>query len=148
MGHDREAGAIMVPMRFVFAYCGIAVALLGAAATSSAGREGPTATLRADVAEWSIVPSTGVVPAGRVRIDVRNLGNAPHEVVLVKTATFAQRLHLRGSRAVVQRPLGTVVVRGGARGSFTATLAPGSYLMLDNLPWHYWAGTSAAFSVR
>jgi hypothetical protein len=138
----------MVGMRFVVAYCGIAVALLGATASSSAGRQAPAATLRADVAEWSIVPSTGVVPAGRVRIDVRNLGSASHEVVLVRTATFAQRLSLKGARAAVRRPLGTVAVHVGGRGSFTADLRPGSYLLLDNLPWHYWKGTSAAFTVR
>jgi uncharacterized cupredoxin-like copper-binding protein len=134
-------------MRFVFAYCGIAAALLGAAAKSTAG-PAPAAVLRADVAEWSIVPSAGVVPAGRVRIDVRNLGNSLHEVVLVRTRAFDSRLPLRGTRANVQ-PLGASLrVAPGARTSFVVSLKPGSYVLLDNLPWHYWKGTSAAFVVR
>jgi uncharacterized cupredoxin-like copper-binding protein len=134
-------------MRFVIAYCGIAAALLGAAASSTAGRT-PAAVLRADVAEWSIVPSAGVVPAGRVRIDVRNLGNVRHEIVLVRTRAFDQRLPLAGARAAAPRGLGEAVVAPGARSSFVVSLRPGSYLLLDNLPWHYWQGTSAAFSVR
>jgi hypothetical protein len=134
-------------VRFVIAYCGIAAALLGAASTSTAGRA-PAAVLRADVAEWSIVPSTGAVPAGRVRIVVRNLGADTHQLVLVRTRTFDARLRLDGMRAAVT-PLATpVVVAPGARSSFVVTLNPGSYLLLDNLPWHYWKGTSAAFSVR
>ena len=35
-----------------------------------------------------------------------------------------------------------------ARATIAANLKPGSYLLLDNLPWHYWAGTSVAFTVR
>ena len=42
----------------------------------------------------------------------------------------------------------SVLVKPGARASFTVSLKPGSYLLLDNLPWHYWKGTSAAFTVR
>jgi uncharacterized cupredoxin-like copper-binding protein len=133
--------------RLLLAYCAIAFSLVGAA-SSTAGFTAPAATLRADVAEWSIVPSTGVVPAGRVRIDVRNLGASAHQVVLVRTSSFAQRLKLLGSRAAVPHMLGSIVVKPGARGSFTTSLKPGSYLLLDNLPWHYWKGTSAAFTVR
>ncbi|HZU20453.1 MAG TPA: hypothetical protein VE982_04465 [Gaiellaceae bacterium] len=133
-------------MRFVIAYCGITAALLAATASSSAGRA-PAAVLRADVAEWSVVPSVGVVPAGRVRIDVRNLGATRHEIVLVRTRSFAQRLPVDGAHADVQPLAESVVVAPGARSSFVVSLKPGSYLLLDNLPWHYWKGTSAAFSV-
>jgi uncharacterized cupredoxin-like copper-binding protein len=133
-------------MRFVIAYCGIAAALLSAAASSTAGRA-PAAVLRADVAEWSVVPSTGVVPAGPVRIDVRNLGNARHQIVVVRTRIFDPRLALAGNHAAVAQILGETIVAPGTRSSFVVTLKPGSYLLLDNLPWHYWKGTSAAFSV-
>ena len=134
-------------MRFVIAYCAIAASLV-VSASSRAGFVAPAATLRADVAEWSIVPSTGVVPAGRVRIDVRNLGATAHQVVLVRTGSFGARLRLQGSHAVATDALGAVVVKPGAGGSFVVSLKPGSYLLIDNLPWHYWKGTSAAFSVR
>jgi uncharacterized cupredoxin-like copper-binding protein len=116
------------------------------AATASASP--PAATIRADVGEWSIVPSTGAVPAGRVRIEVRNLGAAAHEVVLVRTNGFDAQLPLRGNRAAVKPLAETTIVRAGGRALLVVTLSRGSYVLLDNLPWHYWKGTSAAFSVR
>lgn len=115
---------------------------------ATAGGAGRLPTIRADVGEWSIVPSVGAVRAGRVRIDVRNLGTYAHQVVLVRTRTFAERLPLRGTRAVVRPEAEPVFVRAGRSASFVVTLRPGSYLLLDNLPWHYWKGTAAAFSVR
>jgi uncharacterized cupredoxin-like copper-binding protein len=123
---------------------------LAAAAAAPAGtaRGDSLPTLRADVAEWSIVPSSGAVPAGRVRIEVRNLGAYAHEVVLVRTRSFAAPLPLRANRAVVTPVARTRLLRAGERASFVVTLRPGSYVLLDNLPWHYWKGTSAAFSVR
>jgi hypothetical protein len=131
-------------MRLVLV-CAIAVALFSAPAWGQAGRP---ATIRADVAEWSVVPSVGVVPAGRVRIDVRNVGEVTHRITLVKTGSFDPVLRLRGDRALV-RPLATsVLIRPGRTSSFVVSLPRGSYLLLDNLPWSYWKGTSVAFSVR
>jgi uncharacterized cupredoxin-like copper-binding protein len=123
-----------------------AVALTAFVAVAGGGTRIPT--LRADVGEWSIVPSVGALPAGRVRIDVRNLGADAHQIVLVRTRTFAARLPLRGTRALARPEAEPVLVRAGGSASFVVTLRPGSYLLLDNLPWHYWKGTSAAFSVR
>ena len=134
-------------MRYVIAYCAIAASLV-VSASSRAAAVAPASTLRADVAEWSIVPSTGAVPSGRVRIAVRNLGTTAHQVLVVRTGSFGARLPLQGSHAAVSNALGSVIVQPGSRTSFTVSLKPGSYLLLDNLPWHYWKGTSAAFTVR
>jgi uncharacterized cupredoxin-like copper-binding protein len=41
-----------------------------------------------------------------------------------------------------------VVVAPGGVASFVVHLRRGSYLLVDNLPWHYWNGTRAAFAVR
>jgi hypothetical protein len=105
-------------------------------------------TLRADVGEWSIVPSVGALRAGRIRIDVRNLGAEAHQIVITRTGNFAARLPLRGTRAVVHPEARPILVHAGGRASFVVTLRPGSYVLLDNLPWAYWKGTAAAFSVR
>lgn len=124
--------------------------MVAAAALPGTGAQGATSpfTLRADVGEWSIVPSVGSVRAGRVRIEVRNLGTAAHQIVLVRTKAFAARLPLRGTRAVVRPAAEPVLVRAGQRASFVVTLRPGPYVLLDNLPWAYWKGASTAFSVR
>lgn len=117
-------------------------------ATSGTAGSAPTTTLRADVAEWSIVPSTGAVRAGVVRLVVHNLGAASHQVTLVRTTTFGERLRLAGSRAVVKPIAASVIVRPGKTAKLVVSLEHGSYLLLDNLPWSYWKGTSVAFSVR
>src|SRR5579885_1074076 len=114
----------MSPMRYVIAYCAIAASLV-VAASSNAGFTAPAATLRADVAEWSIVPSAGVVPAGRVRIVARNRGTTEHQVLLVRTGTFGARLLLQGSHAAVRNAVGSIVLEPGARGSFLVSLKPG-----------------------
>jgi hypothetical protein len=134
-------------VRLLIACCGIA-ALVSAPAWGQVGRAQSSTTIRADVGEWSVVPSVGVVPEGRVRIEVRNLGQVAHRLVLVKTVSFDPQLRLHGDRAVVH-PLATSrLVQSGDTSSFVVSLRRGSYLLLDNLPWRYWKGTSAAFSVR
>lgn len=128
----------------------VAVAALGACLLATAVHAGTQQSgfLQADIAEWSIVPSAGVVPAGSVRIRVRNLGLETHQLMVVRTRAFAQDLPLRGDRAVA-RPVGsTVLVAPGRAVSFVVRLSRGSYLLVDNLPWHYWKGTQAAFAVR
>jgi hypothetical protein len=133
-------------MRFGALLAAIATALvLTAAATAGAP---PAATLRADVAEWSIVPSTGAVPAGKVRLVVRNLGATRHQVTIVRTAAFGERLRLAGARALVHPIAASIVVRPGRTATLLLSLQRGSYALLDNLPWSYWKGTSVAFSVR
>jgi uncharacterized cupredoxin-like copper-binding protein len=124
-----------------------ATALAACAVATTAPASTPPATLRADVAEWSIVPSQGAVRAGGVRIVVRNLGSETHQLMIVRTRSFGQPLPLHANRAVA-RSLGSVVAAPGATKSFVVHLQPGTYLLLDNLPWHYWKGTRAAFVVR
>jgi hypothetical protein len=125
--------------------------VLAACALAGVGRAAPVArvaALRVDVAEWSMVPSTGVVPHGRVRISVRNLGTVTHALTVVRTAQFAADLPLRGDHAVGKPVAAPVLVPAGATRSIVVHLVPGSYVLLDNLPWHYWQGTSVAISVR
>ena len=79
---------------------------------------------------------------------VRNLGASPHQVTVVRTATFGARLRLAGARAVVHPLAASVVVPPGRTATLVVSLRRGSYVLLDNLPWSYWKGTSVAFSVR
>jgi uncharacterized cupredoxin-like copper-binding protein len=121
-------------------------ACVGATGTQASPRS--ASVLRADIAEGSIVPSEGVVDAGNVPIVARNLGAQAHQLMIVRTRIFAQDLPLRGDRAGA-RPVGApVLVAPGRSVSFVVHLRRGSYLLVDNLPWHYWKGTQAAFAVR
>ena len=133
----------------------LAVLLASLVAAASAGAGSPArsaatgaGTLRADVAEWSIVPSAGVIRAGRVKIVVRNLGEEPHELIVVRTSRFADALRIGGDRARVHPLAAPLVLAPGDTRTLVVSLRRGSYLLLDNLPWHYWKGTSVAFAVR
>jgi uncharacterized cupredoxin-like copper-binding protein len=124
----------------------VVAAVIPAAASRAAAR--PPASLRADIAEWSVVPSTGVVRSGLVRITARNLGLERHQLMLVRTARFAKGLTLAGNHASARAAARPLVVAPGGAASIVAWLPPGNYLLIDNLPWHYWHGTFAAIVVR
>ncbi len=94
------------------------------------------------------MPSAGVVRAGLVRITARNVGNKTHQLVLVRTTGFAETLTTNGSHAVGQTVTKPLVVEPGRSASTVARLASGNYVLIDNLPWHYWHGTFAAIVVR
>lgn len=106
------------------------------------------ATLRADVAEWSVVPGAGVVRAGKVRLVVRNIGYRAHALEIVRTREFGEQLRLSGDHALATPVAPRLLVPPGTTRTIVVSLGGGSYLLVDNLPWHYWQGTSAAFSVR
>ena len=96
-----------------------------------------------------MVPATGVVAAGPARIVVRNLGEDVHQITLVRTSRFGAELPLLDDHAVVRRPVAVSrIVAAGQSTSFSVILRPGSYVLLDNLPWNYWRGTSVAFTAR
>ena len=123
------------------------IAAAAVQATASLAAQHP-ASLTADIAEWSIVPSAGVVHAGLVRITARNVGVDAHQLMVVRTAGFSDDLPLAGNRAVAIPVARPVVVAPGTTASVLVDLRPGNYLLVDNLPWHYWHGTVAAFAVR
>jgi hypothetical protein len=129
----------------------VALALVvasAAAARGSTSQQRDPRAMTALVAEWSVVPSEGVVAAGFVRIRVRNAGLEPHELVLTRTSRFGESLPLDGDHASARRVGPTVRVEPGQTVTAGFRVARGSYVLLDNLPWHYWQGTWAAFSAR
>lgn len=128
----------------------VLTAALAVASVAAAGRARPRdpRTLTALITEWSVVPSDGVVSAGAVRIRVRNVGLEPHELVLVRTGRFADALPIADDRARVRTIGPTLVVAPGKTASALFPVRPGSYVLLDNLPWHYWHGAWAAFAAR
>jgi hypothetical protein len=146
---SRVIHARWMPRQNLFLVAALAaIAVTGIARFANAAPPSHVASLKADVAEWSIVPSVGVLPAGRVRVTIRNLGDKTHSLEVVRTDKFAERLPMRGSR-VVAEPVGRpLTVGAGAVKSFVVRLSPGSYVLLDNLPWNYWRGMSVAFAVR
>jgi hypothetical protein len=136
-------------LRPVLVIAAIALVLSTAASARESGsRQRDPRTMTALVAEWSVVPSEGVVAAGFVRIRIRNAGLEPHELVLTRTNRFGDSLPLDGDRATARTVGPTVRVEPGQTVTAGFRIARGSYVLLDNLPWHYWQGTWAAFTAR
>src|SRR5438093_9713462 len=120
----------------VFALVALAGPSLGSAArTSSAAHQ-----LHVDLAEWAVVPSQGHVASGPLRLTVQNYGVLKHELDIIPTAWWGQKLFVRDGRAdgaAVTRP---VVVAPGQTRSVHIYLQPGSHVLLDNIRGHYTAG--------
>jgi hypothetical protein len=104
--------------------------------------------LRADVTEWAVIPSDGIVAAGPVRLTVENFGRLRHELEIVPTQRWGQKIPIRGGRAVGEVAAPPIVVAPGERRSARIDLDPGFYILLDNLRGHYAAGASVAIVVR
>ena len=149
VSHVQFVHALPVPRRSLIVGLTVAALAAGVPVGFAVAAPAPRATsLRVDVAEWSVVPSAGVVRAGRVRIVVRNLGAVTHSLTIVRTGSFGEALPLRGDKAVAAPVTAPVLIPAGAAKTFVVRLAAGSYVLLDNLPWHYWKGTSVAIAVR
>jgi uncharacterized cupredoxin-like copper-binding protein len=96
--------------------------------------------LHVDLAEWAVIPSRGLVSSGSLRLTVQNYGVIRHELEIIPTAWWGQKLFVRDGRAdgaAVTRP---VVVAPGQTRSVHVYLQPGSYVLLDNIRGHYAAG--------
>jgi uncharacterized cupredoxin-like copper-binding protein len=87
-----------------------------------------------------------ILHAGHHTFVVRNRGTEPHEFVVVRTVLGAQALPRVGSRVDEASPLlhsvadsGRALAPGQTR-RISATLLPGHYVVMCNLPSHYGLG--------
>ena len=138
-------------MRFVNRRIGAIAALflvLGALAGPSAGNASSSVTrLHVDVTEWAVVPSQGLVSSGPLRLTVQNYGVLVHQLAIVPTQVWGEKLGVRHGRALGEPAARPVVVRPGQTRSAKIDLAPGSYVLLDNIRGHYAAGGAVSIIV-
>jgi hypothetical protein len=126
----------------------LAVAVLAAPALG--GSENASVSvhrLHVDLSEWAVIPSQGVVPAGPLRLTVQNFGKLRHELDIVPTERWGKKLPIRGGRAVGEVAAPPIVVAPGEQRSARVNLAPGFYVLLDNLAGHYAAGGAVSIVV-
>jgi hypothetical protein len=136
-GMSRRASAVAALI--------VALAALAGPSSGSAGRSSTTAQqLHVDLAEWAVIPSRGLVSSGSLRLTVQNYGVIKHELDIIPTAWWGQKLFVRDGRAdgaAVMRP---IVVAPGQTRSVHVYLQPGSYVLLDNIRDHYTAGAAVS----
>jgi uncharacterized cupredoxin-like copper-binding protein len=134
---SRRAGIVAALIFALAALAGPSAA--GAARTSTAAQQ-----LHVDLAEWAVIPSRGLVSSGSLRLTVQNYGVVKHELDIIPTAWWGQKLFVRDGRAdgaAVMRP---VVVAPGQTRTVHVYLQPGSYVLLDNIRGHYTAGAAVS----
>src|SRR5215469_15188210 len=91
---NRKNGALAVLIAFG--------ALAGSASGSSAKTGVAVHQLHVDLTEWAVIPSDGVVAAGPLRVKVANVGQLWHELEIVPTESWGQKLRIRNGRAVAE----------------------------------------------
>jgi uncharacterized cupredoxin-like copper-binding protein len=104
--------------------------------------------------EYTVTLDPSVPLAGPTAFRIVNDGKVAHEFVLFRTALAADALPLKKNGDVNEdaRQLDTVADSGsdlapGAHRTVRATLTPGHYVALCNLPGHYAAGMHTEFTV-
>lgn len=137
---SRRTGTVAALIFVITAFCGL---------SSSSAASPPTLThaLHVDVTEWAVVPSQGLVSAGRLQLTVQNYGRLRHELDIIRTNKWGQELDLRNGQAVGKNAARPVVVAPGQTRSAHVNLAPGYYVLLDNIRGHYAAGTAVSIIV-
>jgi hypothetical protein len=135
----------MIPGRATIAALIVAItAFAGPSSGSAAQTSGARQTLRVDLAEWAVVPSQGLVSAGPLRLTVENYGVLDHELAIIPTRWWGEKLRVRDGRAVGEAVARPVVVRPGQARSVSVNLAPGAYVLVDNIRGHYALGAAVS----
>ena len=126
----------------------LVLAALAGPSSGSAQASSAVGTLGVDLTEWAVVPSQGLVSSGPLRLTVQNYGVLVHQLEIIPTQVWGEKLGVRHGRAVGEAIARPVVVRPGQTRSAQISLAPGSYVLLDNIRGHYAAGGAVSIIVR
>jgi uncharacterized cupredoxin-like copper-binding protein len=121
------------------------LALSATGCGSHTSADAPAAVVRVREKDFRLVVHPARVPAGRLRLTVRNSGPSDHELVLVRARRGALPLRTDGltvSETALERatvatlePAGPHTVR-----SLDLTLTPGRYELFCNMAGHYMGG--------
>ncbi len=139
----RDLRGMLVTVVLLLLASAVAVAIAYATKGSSA----PAGDVQASTIDFKVVMPT-TLKAGKHLIGFTNKGAVPHEFVIFKTKVLSNRLPLDANGDVNEdSPLLTNVADsgdelkpGGTKSVPTASLAPGHYVALCNLPGHYHLG--------
>ena len=122
--------------------------LAALAGPSSGSASSAVSALHVDLSEWAVVPSHGLVSSGPLRVTVQNDGALVHELDIIPTQAWGEKLATRNGRAIGEPVARPVVVLPGQTRSARIDLAPGAYVLLDNIRGHYAAGGAVSIVVR
>ena len=108
--------------------------------TVSASPTMPEGVVAVSLSEMELLVGSDTAPAGEVTFEVKNAGDLPHELVVVRTDADAAELPVEDVK-VVENELDVVArtdhVPAGGAATLTAQLDAGHYVLICNLSGHY-----------
>lgn len=108
-------------------------------------------TIDVGLKEFAIEPSAKTAKPGAVTFKATNKGTTPHELIVLKSDAAPNALPIKEAKADLTgltASLTTAELASGKAESKTADLTPGKYLLICNIPAHYQAGMTLAFTVQ
>jgi hypothetical protein len=100
----------------------------------------PEGQISAVLTEFDLTISSPSAPAGEVSFEVKNAGELPHELLVIRTDLDAAELPFEDFK-VVEEGLDIVAaledLAAGESGTLTAELEAGHYVLICNLSGHY-----------
>lgn len=104
-------------------------------------------TVNEKLSEYKISGGSGA-KAGTVTFKVKNAGDIPHELVVIKTKAKAAKLKTKDDKAVETGKVGEVEVASGKTKSLKLKLKKGHYALICNIGDHYSEGMHKDFTVK
>jgi uncharacterized cupredoxin-like copper-binding protein len=113
-----------------------------AAPTSTDTASSSPSSVRVSEHDFAISVAIVSVPAGNVTLMIANSGPSSHELLAFRTTLADDQLPLGADGRINEDALPKVVdtntdLAGGTQREVTATLSPGRYVLVCNLPGHY-----------
>lgn len=133
-------------MRYPVATALVALAWLMSSCSSPGG-------VAVTLDEFSLGARPSDAPAGSVTFRIRNVGEIPHDFMVLHTDRADDRLPVRRQEADVSaRGIRLVrrlsYIRAGSTRTLTIRLDPGRYVLICNIASHYSSGMHAGFRAR
>lgn len=138
----KNVSAILLASLIPLAACG------GAAAPEVDATKGQ---IRVDLKEFAIPLTSTTMRAGTVTFVTRNVGGAPHSLVVIKTDAPPDKLPLDPQKQIVKedgKVGGLDPLDPGKSGNLRLELPAGTYVLVCNVPTHYQLGMRSVLTVR
>jgi uncharacterized cupredoxin-like copper-binding protein len=123
-------------------------------AQTAAGAGGGAAALGVTERDYAISAQQPNVLAGAVELHVTNNGPSAHQLLIFRTDLAPDRLPVSPTGGVDEQGAGVQkvfdsagTIAAGATKTFLASLPPGHYVLVCNLPGHYQSGMHTALTV-
>ena len=120
--------------------------------TTQTTTDPPSSDLKVKMTEFAFAPANASVKAGKVKLTATNIGQAPHELVVVKTNTAPGSLPTNSKGEVEEDKLDVVGevadVTAGKTKSTSLQLKAGTYAMICNIPGHYKGGMYGSLTAK